>query len=111
MESPMAFTGRICNNVDPLLMFSSFQTDSAYKYDNAQNDKAYDSLFSAAQKAITTEERIETLRKLSKYSIDQDFMVPLYEDVQYYYYNAATVSSFGNQTNAITLFLDEIVTK
>ncbi|MBC7457959.1 MAG: hypothetical protein H7235_06750, partial [Bdellovibrionaceae bacterium] len=110
-EAPMAYTGRICNNVDPLLLFSSFKTDSPYKYDNSQNDSKYDALFELAAKAVTSDDRVRTLRALSKYTIDHNFMVPLFEDIQYYYFNAATVMSFGNQTNAITLFLDQIVLK
>lgn len=95
-ESPFGLSGRVCNNVDPLLMFSSFQTKSPYKYDNAQNDSDYDALFNEASKAVSTEQRVETLRKLSRYTIEHDFMVPLYENDQSYYFNPDTVESFGD---------------
>ena len=111
IESPISYSGRVCNNVDPLLMFSSFKSRSPHKYDNSQNDLEYDKLFEEASKAVTTENRISTLKKLSKYTIDHDFMVPLYESNQAYFYNPKTIASFGEQTNAITLFLDEIKIK
>ena len=103
--SPISVAGRICNNIDPLLMFSSFKTNSAFKYDNAQNDSNYDKLFETAANAVGTEARVSTLRSLSKYTIDHNFMVPIYESLQVFYYNENTVADFGNQPNALTLFI------
>lgn len=110
-SSPMAYSGRVCNNVDPLLMFSSFKTKSPYKYDNSQLDSKFDDLFEIASNAVSTEDRVATMRKLSRYTIEHDFMLPLYENNQTYFYNKNSVKSFGYQPNAITLYLEEIETK
>jgi oligopeptide transport system substrate-binding protein len=107
-DVPMRFTGRICDNADPLLMFSSFQTDSPYRYDNSQNDKVFDGLFSEAAKAIGSDARVSTLRKLSKYTIEHRFMLPLYENLQILYFNPKTVESFGHQPTASILTLQNL---
>jgi ABC-type transport system substrate-binding protein len=110
-ESPLKFSGRICDNIDPLLMFSSFKTQSPYKYDNSQNDRAYDKLYEEAAKAASTEDRVRTLRNLSKYTVANNFMIPLYESNQLYYYNPETVESFGHQNGPTVLQLDKIKLK
>ena len=110
-QSPISIAGRVCNNVDPLLMFSSFKSESPYQYDNSQNDPAFDGLFEIASKAVSTDDRITTLRKLSKYTLDKNFMIPMYENLQAYYFDPNTIKTFGNQSNPITLFLDQIEMK
>ena len=107
-ESPFSMAGRICNHVDPLLMFSSFKSKSPFKYDNAQNDGAFDELFEKASLAVSTKDRIATLRQLSRYTIEHDFMVPLYEENQVYYINQKNIESMGDQLSVITLALDEV---
>lgn len=107
-ECSMRYSGRVSDNVDPLLMFASFKTNSAYKYDNAQNDSAFDKLYEDASHAVGTDERISTLKKLSKYTIDNNFMVPLFENLEVLYYNKDTISSFGDQPSALVLALDQI---
>ncbi|MBC7398042.1 MAG: hypothetical protein H7333_11415 [Bdellovibrionales bacterium] len=109
VETPFSLSGRVCNIADPLLMFSSFKTGSAYKYDNAQNDKVFDQLYERAASASTSAERLEMLKQVSEYAVTGNFMIPLYEEPQIYFYNPNTVESLGNQSNPITLFLEEIV--
>ena len=110
-DSAFSLSSRICDNLDPLLMFGSFRTDSAYKYDNAQNDKEFDKLYDEAAKASGNEDRVKTLRKLSKYALDKRFFIPLLEEKNIYYYNSETVKSMGNQTVPTIIDFDLIEMK
>lgn len=110
-ECPLKFSGRVSDNVDPLLMYASFKTNSAYRYDNAQNDSYYDQLYDDASKAAGTEERISTLKRLAKYTVEKRFMIPLYEHLQIYYYNQKSIESFGMQNSSLVLALDQITYK
>jgi len=107
-DCPLKFSGRVSDNIDPLLMFASFKSNSAYRYDNAQNDLKFDKLYEEAAKAVGTAARVDTLKKLSKYTIDNNFMIPLYENLEAYYYNPNSVMSFGEQSNSLTLAIEQI---
>lgn len=110
-DTPFRISGRVCDNLDPLLMFGSFRTNSAYKYDNAQNDKIFDQMYIAATKSEGTEERVKTMRALSEYTIKNYFMVPLSENKNTYYFNQMTVMTLGRQPEPLTLNLDLIEMK
>jgi ABC-type transport system substrate-binding protein len=110
-ESPFRFSSRVCSNVDPLLMFGSFKSRSPYQFDNSQKDTEYDKLFDKAAEATSKESRVSTLRQLSKYMLDHNFAIPLYENHETYYFNPLTIESLGKQTNSITLSIDEIKLK
>jgi ABC-type transport system substrate-binding protein len=107
-ECPLKFSGRVSDNVDPLLMYASFKTNSAYRYDNAQNDSVYDSLYEDASRAAGTEDRISTLKKLARYTIDKRFIVPLYEHLQLYHYSGKSIESFGTQNSSLILDLSQV---
>ena len=107
-KSPFRLSGRICDNLDPLLMFGSFKTNSAYKYDNAQNDPIFDKLYEKVDREEDTEKRIQYLRELSKYTIDHNFMIPLFELRNEYFYNPDTIKSLGNQSEPVTLDFSRI---
>lgn len=111
MKSPFRIAGRVADNLDPLLMFGSFRTNSAFKYDDAQNDKIFDQMYIAATKSEGTEERVKTMRALSEYTIKNYFMVPLSENKNTYYFNSLTVKSLGRQPEPLTLNIDLIEMK
>jgi ABC-type transport system substrate-binding protein len=107
-DSPFSLSGRICNNVDPLLMFKSFKTGSPFRYEDDRGDQVFDKLFEKGEAAVDTESRITTLRQISKYTVDNNFMVPLYSRPQIYHYNPDRILSFGDQAHSSALRIEQL---
>ncbi len=103
-----AVSSRICDNLDPLLMFGTFRSGPLHKFANAQNDKNFDKLYAEAAEASGSSERVGYMRKLSAYAIQKRFVIPILEQMGSYYFNPVTVKSLGYQPATITLDFDKI---
>ncbi|MBX9769107.1 MAG: hypothetical protein K2X47_17660, partial [Bdellovibrionales bacterium] len=109
--SPFAFSGRVANNIDPLLMFASFKSNSPYKFDESWGDPTFDTLFANAETAVTPEDRIRSLRLMSAYLKEKSYVVPLYESPQLLYIREDSGFDLGNQIDPLTLDLSQIQRK
>lgn len=107
-KSPFLISGRVCDNLDPLLMFGSFRTNSAYKFDNAQNDVKFDELYRLAEMATDSEDRLKTMHALSNYTLENQFIIPISEDKVTYYFNPKTIKNLGVQKSPIVLDFNQI---
>jgi ABC-type transport system substrate-binding protein len=107
-ETPFTVMGTIINMVDPLLMFAQFKKDSAFKYERPNEDLEFEKLYIEAARALSEDERIKTLRNLSRHVNDSNFFIPLAEIKSQYLFNNETIAGLGEQTRAGTLYLDKI---
>lgn len=110
IESPFRVSGRVTDYVDPLIMFASFQSDSPYKYDQPSgNDKAeFEKLYREAAQAKSLDIRHETVRRLSEFVVNRSVAVAISEEKVIYYYNPATIESFGPQPMPLVLLVQNI---
>jgi len=111
IQSPLSVSGRVSDYVDPLVMFASFRKNSAYVYERPLDDPQFEELYQKASGSLEKENRIETVRSLSKYLNDKAIAIPFLERYITRFFNPARVESLGDQSQPLTLFIDRILVK
>lgn len=104
---PIVIASRITDYVDPLIMLQSFRSNGPDPYLTAEHDPEFERLFEAAAQAKNKDDRVVTVRRLSRYLVDNIFCVPLVERRYPIFYNRRNVK-LGNQTLPNTLDIQSL---
>lgn len=97
-------------DLDPLLKFWNFVRYPNNPLYNAAppKDERLLSLLEEAGSAESFDVRVETIKSLSQYVIDQSFVVPLYERLASVIYNPSVISDLGHQDGFIWFYLNHL---
>jgi ABC-type transport system substrate-binding protein len=102
LANPIIIASRITDYVDPLIMLQSFRSNGPDPYLTAEHDPEFERLFAAAAMSKNREDRVSTVRQLSRYLVDQVFCVPVIERRYPVFYDKMRVS-LGHQPLPIAL--------
>lgn len=109
-SAPFRVTGFAADYLDPLAVFSQFSKNGMYGEAFPQ-DKLFDTLFDEASQAPSFDVRVETVKKLNSYFIEQGYILPLWQRKTIYFFNKNTVISLGKQRGGPILLINEIQMK
>lgn len=107
---PLRFNGVVADYVDPLIMYSAYRKighNINYSPFGKILDE-YEQLYLKAEKAVTFDERLATVKQLNEFSQKNIVQVPIAEEKMVYYINYKTIKSLGKQLNPLTINFDLI---
>ncbi len=107
---PFRLVGKIVDYVDPLIMFGSYRDTGHDEYLRAQGDDAikYQQLYVNAANVESLTSRIDSVKILNNFTVDNAVVVPIAEEKTVYYTNPNTIKSLGEQFEPMTLFIEKV---
>ena len=106
--TPIKLSGRVTDIVDPLVMFASFRENSPYIYERPLPDDQLETLYKKAESSEAIEDRVQAVRALSKYVVEQNYVIPIMEQQFVIYQSKQTRINLGKQNQPMTVFIDRI---
>ncbi|WP_186645652.1 ABC transporter substrate-binding protein [Fluviispira vulneris] len=110
-QTALRLAGTLTTMNDPLIAFSAYTLDSPYKNERPLQDEKLNSLYLRAKEAASKEERVASVKILSKYFIEKTYAVPLFEIKNAIFYNNNKIKSLGAQNQAHILDVAKIEMK
>jgi len=109
-SSPLLVSGRVCDYVDPLVMFASFRKNghAPFYSPTGKNLDEYERLYVNASNADNFDDRNKSVQDLSRFIESNIIAIPIAEAKILLNVRKSKVKSLGKQTNPITLNLENI---
>jgi oligopeptide transport system substrate-binding protein len=107
-QSPFLLHSQVVDYYEPLLNFMAIQKEiSEVNYYPGRS--MFDELISEAKNSLNKENLITHLERLSKYFVENNVVIPLFEIPSIAYYNSKKIKSIGEQFGGQTFHLQNIV--
>ncbi len=85
-----------------------FRQGSPFPGEFPENDLDFEKLFSDAMRAPSLDIRVESVRSLSEYFLENNYAVPLFEMASTYWINPEKIESLGEQYGGLTLYINRL---
>ena len=106
-DASMFIYGTLADFVDPLNFFNSYLDGSNRPFQRPDTDPKFKQLFQNAMEAPSLDLRVSTIKELSKYFIEHNRAIPLYE-IKMKYSVHKRVKTIGQQNLGPALDLSEV---
>ncbi|WP_161597563.1 ABC transporter substrate-binding protein [Fluviispira multicolorata] len=107
-DSPFRLLSKGADFYDPLLTFTIFKKGSP-AINTYPNDDRLNQYFEDAEDSLNRDVLSSNIEKLSKYFIDNNTIIPLFEVPTVTYYNSKKIISLGEQVGGQTFHLANII--
>lgn len=96
---------------DPLIMFNTFGPSSPLKIVSLAGDAKFVKLYDKASRAGDFDQRLESIKALSKYVMEQQYVVPIHYEYAVVYFDPQKISTVGDVSVPNLIHLDQIKVK